>query len=756
MNPHVRTALLTLLMATLGGLLSNVVANYLPPLFDERRWLAIGLFMLVIGASALLDLYQRGLWSPWGDTVPGLNRTERTELLTILTPLMAGEQERRALLDLALYNHPLYHEINFSGAARPFTIHLLRQLASDPPAFVALLEIAHDQIGVEQQTRLRAIQAHIQQPVVAQPISFGIKAGAGALLALVTVLLWYAAPWVGNVSAQSAVQCPPARICILVADFLPSDSNTAQTITQDITQEIDAILNKAAPGHYVLRTGPAVTDSAAAKKRAHDDEDLLVVWGAVSEANQKLRIQFELVDLLDVGESRLVRAYRAQPLLYDPIGQQVKCFNCLYADMTADVVQRAQLVAYTTAGLVDYVQGRPEQASSAFIAALACAGEPIDEMVDEVVIAALQVDCPQPLAQTNWQPGLLYYYLGKALILQGNYAMGIAALQRAATHNEHDPAAWIGIGSAYQHWLAQSDASLATDAFTQSVSLADALLKALPPSEWGLIEYDLGLSYELMGDFAQAEAQYAAAINRFGSGNVSAYVSLVALGRVQSITNGDKARAALEQARDLDPSAPWAYLELAHLDAGDRVQSLQHLSQAADQSPDEAYIAITQAELCEQWWRATKQAQDFQCAAAAYTQALEQRLDSGWLHSQIGEFYLPTNPVLPGQSWKQATEHFQQAVALRPNDPWAHERLAYVLLNQKSYSEAIKHYEQTITLSYNGIAPAGIYCTLGVAQQRNDMVAEAKQSYQRCAELATTPEQAERAEQLLKTLAEDR
>jgi tetratricopeptide (TPR) repeat protein len=745
---------LTLLLATLSGLLSNVVANYLSPLFDERRWLAIGLFMLVIGASALLDLYQRGLWSPWGDTVPRLNRTERTELLAILTPLMAGEQERRALLDLALYNHPLYHEIIFSGAARPFTIHLLRQLASDPPAFVALLEVAYDQVGVEQQARLRTIQAHIQQPVVAKPISFGMKAGVGALLALVIVLLWYAAPWVGNVSAQSAAQCPPARSCILVADFLPADNNTAQTITQDIQYAIRDVLDKAAPGHYVLRTGPAVASAEAAKERAREDGDLLVVWGEVSEAKQTLRIQFELAHLLDVGESRMVRAYRAQPLLYDPIGQQVECFNCLYTAMAADVAQRARLVAYTTAGLVDYVQGHPEQARAAFIAALACAGEPTDELITAAVIAALQTACPQPLAQANWQPGLLYYYLGKALVLQGNYAAGIAALQRAATHNKYDPAVWIGIGSAYQRWLAQPDTPLASEAFTQSVSLAEALLKTLSPSEWGAIEYDLGLSYELMAEFAQAETHYAKAVDRFISGDASPYVSLVALGRVQSVTNGDKARTALEQARDLDPSAPWAYLELARLDADDRARSLQHLSQATDQVPDEAYITITKAELCKQWWRKTKQEQDFQCAAAAYTQALEQRPDSGWLHSQIGEFYLPTNPVLPSQDWKQASDHFQQAVALRPNDPWAHERLAYVLLNQKSYSEAIKQYEQTITLSYNGIVPAGIYCNLGIAQQRNNIVAEARQSYQRCAELATTAEQAAQAEQLLKALPE--
>ena len=59
-----------------------------------------------------------------------------------------------------------------------------------------------------------------------------------------------------------------------MADFLPADSNTAQTITQDIQQAIEAVLNKAAPGHYVLRTGPAVASAAVARERAREDGDL--------------------------------------------------------------------------------------------------------------------------------------------------------------------------------------------------------------------------------------------------------------------------------------------------------------------------------------------------------------------------------------------------------------------------------------------------------------------------------------------------
>ena len=81
------------------------------------------------------------------------------------------------------------------------------------------------------------------------------------------------------------------------------------------------------------------------------------------------------------------------------------------------------------------------------------------------------------------------------------------------------------------------------------------------------------------------------------------------------------------------------------------------------------------AELCELW-------DDFACAEQAYTAALLRRPRSGWLNGRVGAFYLPTNPVRAGQSWVNAAKYYEAAVDLRPQDPWAHERLAYVLLNR--------------------------------------------------------------------------
>ena len=560
------------------------------------------------------------------------------------------------------------------------------------------------------------------------------------LFVLMARVVWVFSPAVSNLWAQNAPHCPPDRVCVLATEIAPQESEIARIITHDITQEIRTVLEKTVASRYTVRTGPAVADAQTAMTRAAQDGNLLVVWGEALESINKLRIQFELVDLLGVGESRTARVYRAEPFLYDPIDQSVECFNCMYVDISANVAQRARIVAYTAAGLVDYVQGQPEQARFAFMAALYCAGEE----VDAAVIDLLQPDCPQQAGLSDWNPGLLYYYLGKALVLQGDYKRGIADLEQAATHNPRDPAAWIGIGSAYQSWLAQPDAPVAVAALAEAQTRAEKLLADLPPSEWAPIYYDIGLIRELLGDTTGAQQYYTEAVKRFGKADVSAYVALVSLARVQRVSGAlDAAKQSAEQARALDPSSPWVYLELAALAQSEQALAEQMLDDAARYAPNQAYTFITRAELCEKQW------QDRACAADAYTQALDRRPNSGWLHSRVGEFYLPTNPVLAGQSWTLTHEHYQEALRLRPNDPWAQERLAYVLYNLGNYADAAQHYARAIDLVYAATENAALYCSLGRAQERGALLDAAKQAYQRCKELATDPQQRARAEALL-------
>lgn len=618
-------------ITTTASLLSNVVAGYLTPTFEGKRWLAVGLFALLSLLSFWISLAQ--LESTfWFKPLKILDRFTPRQLSTIL------------LISV----------------------------------FLALI-------------------------------------------------VWFFSPVVDKLWAQNAPRCPLDRVCVLAADFLPADSAIAHTVAKDIAQEIDAVLDKTVSAQYILRTGPAITDAKAARERAKSENDSLVVWGDVQENIHKLRIHFELVNLLNLGEARNGRAYRAEPLLYNPINQMVECFDCLYIDISAEVAQRARIVAYTTAGLVDYTQGQPDQARFALMAALACAGEP----VDETVLAALQPDCPQKSNLANWNAGLLYYYLGKALILQGDYKGGIAHLERATTLNPRDPAAWIGIGSAYQSWLMQQKAPVAMKALDKAEALSQNLIDTLRPNEPAAVYHDLGLIYELRGDMAGAQKYYAKAVERFGIGDLAAYISLVSLGRVQRAAQPEAAQETLEHARALDPNAPGAYLELALLHQKERDVAEKWLQTAAKQASNGVYVYMTRADLCQTNW------QDRACAREAYRQAVELRPDDGWLHGRVGDFYRLNNPML-SEDWEQAKIHYQKAVELRAQDPWAHERLAYVFFNQQAYAESIQEYQNTLRLAHAESENAELYCSLGRAQQRAQQASEAQRSFERCAALKTT------------------
>jgi hypothetical protein len=70
----------------------------------------------------------------------------------------------------------------------------------------------------------------------------------------------------------------------------------------------------------------------------------------------------------------------------------------------------------------------------------------------------------------------------------------------------------------------------------------------------------------------------------------------------------------------------------------------------------------------------------------------------------------------------------------------------------QDYQPSSKHYQDATDLAYSQVSAAPLYCSLGLAQQRNGQLAEAGQSYRRCYDFAASPEVRAQAEQLLQTL----
>ncbi len=498
--------------------------------------------------------------------------------------------------------------------------------------------------------------------------------------------------------------CPANQTCLIIAAFGPANEPKAIEITTALEQELRQVLDAAGAADVAIVQVREVADSQAARAVAAEEGALLVIWGTVFPAEGKTRIYFELADRLGVGESGQIRPYRAEPLRYDPVAERIECTACI--DIAGEVTRRTHVIAWFALGLARYAAGQPEAAQPNFLAALFCAGEEVDG-----ALLPVRPDCTPSAAPDPSQTALIRYYLGKSFVLQGEYRQGIAALTAAAQANPNDPAAWIAIGEAYTNWYGDAlpNPPAAQDAFTKAATAAHALSPVVFATQRA---FALGLIYELQGDPAAAASAYAAVIAGFAADDPGAYVSLVALARAQTQADQrDEAEANLRKTTDLLLNAPWAYLALARLLADDRAAAEALIEQARAAAPTEAYIAITQAELCAGWG-------DRACAEEAYTAALALRPNSGWLYSRVGDFYLPTDPPVAGQSWEEAERHYRKAVELRPADPWVHQRLGYVLLNLQKNAEAAAEYETAIALLPDDLPPGELACTLALAQER--------------------------------------
>ncbi len=109
-----------------------------------------------------------------------LDRQLFQELVDLLTPYMAGEEERRTWLQLALGHTPLYHQINFKGPVNTFTVQMITTLlnygevAPGVEAVWALLDVLKTQLGGNRQQTITQMQSKLRPffpPKRAMPIA---------------------------------------------------------------------------------------------------------------------------------------------------------------------------------------------------------------------------------------------------------------------------------------------------------------------------------------------------------------------------------------------------------------------------------------------------------------------------------------------------------------------------------------------------------------------------------------------------------
>lgn len=120
---------------------------------------------------AACDRYRSAAGGASGST-PGnaavqVDPTTFSELVALLTPQMTDESQRRALVQLAVGHSPVANQIQYSGPAHTFTVHLVQTLqqfgdiAPGQSALGALLKVCREQVGVDRQKTFDAYIARV-------------------------------------------------------------------------------------------------------------------------------------------------------------------------------------------------------------------------------------------------------------------------------------------------------------------------------------------------------------------------------------------------------------------------------------------------------------------------------------------------------------------------------------------------------------------------------------------------------------------
>ena len=338
-----------------------------------------------------------------------------------------------------------------------------------------------------------------------------VKLG-GALLLFWVISAGYLLPALRALWIAPPPLCLPAQPCLLIAPLWPADNALAQSLSEEVRGAVRDAVSGGGIAPTIHTEIPPFTSGDEASAFAQQAGALLIVWGKVAATEPpQIEIYYTLSDLLGIGESSVVRPYRADPLDYDPVAQTLRCRTpCTLIESRQQALERMAVVGHTAAGLLRYVGGQPELASREFAAALRCAGEAVDSVFFADFRPACAADMP---SATLSGTGLLRYYLGKSLTFQGDYARAEAQLQQA---NPDDSATQIALGVLYAEWIGEG-APLSVASFERAKALAAAQTMLGDPAFKATAHYHWALAAELLSKVEEAHQHYAAAVTRFGA-----------------------------------------------------------------------------------------------------------------------------------------------------------------------------------------------------------------------------------------------
>ncbi|MEZ4710879.1 MAG: tetratricopeptide repeat protein [Caldilineaceae bacterium] len=557
-----------------------------------------------------------------------------------------------------------------------------------------------------------------------------------------------------QIQLSTANDCEHSHVCIVVENTAQDNqviTQIAQSLHRRLTESFALIEDAEKVLVYISLVNvtsdiePEISLEQVQENALNRKADLAILVSMRPADDNQGFVDFQIADLTNSDNRGLTRPERVRTFLYNDFFQRVDCGTC--DRVSPAMEQSANMIADTVAGMAMFSKGYSAQAAQTLLSALYCSGEEVSYLfapaigspesrtgtgvdVSTQLNLARQTPTCTPAKTVDWNPAPLYYFAAKALALDGYYEDAIRLFERAIALEPNEPANWISLGQTHLAWTRQPDAEVVRSSLTAAEDSLSLLEPLVASNEKGMWHYDLGLVAELRGDLNAAKQSFAYALRDAEINQVDTYEILFALARIQvRLGDTDSAYSLMEQAIDTYPQSPWPHLTMAKLTQGEQAVAEQHLDAAKSLAPNESYVYLTQAELC-QVWNATE------CAETAYQQAIASRPESGWLYEKMGDFYLDTatrSPDLFGAYLDKAVASYRKsAFELRPNDPWTYEKLAYALMNQGKYDDAVGYYRRAIELSNANYVEPRLFCNLSLALEQNGQTEAAQSSQQQC------------------------
>lgn len=510
-----------------------------------------------------------------------------------------------------------------------------------------------------------------------------------------------------------------------------------EAVVQQIAVElIDLAVEKGLTISVVQKTTIITsTMSIALNAQLFEQEKAILLINVDFSHVVKGSVSYYLNDLLTIGRSPTIELTEtgSSPTSMSPYGFQIQPtfyrilnvkldFNPITArNDTQYITQNITFTAQAAIGLIAYANGNSQLAILILSSALSLIDQAKLQLKqkDSVCTSAIDtaINHSLPATQVDW----IHYYLGQSLIMQGNYENGIYHLEQVQSA---DAATCISIALAYQEWQRErlfpiypgegckllDRASLhfamqeATKALCNAERIAVQRINSTEQQSTKIDEemegkilahYHLGVIYEIWQEYDKALGKYEYAVLRFSRAKLSPYIALLAAGNA-SYKNQDfkLAEKFFIKAKEIEPQLPWAYLHLARLwKLVGKSKAQKYLQEAEQVAPSTIHVDLTRAELCTEW-------KDYDCASKAYQAAKVNQPESGWLLSQIGDFYTPDGRKTNKYKSCEAAEenYFPVVTELRTKDPWVHQRYAYLLASMGRFPEAVEHYRMASIL----------------------------------------------------------